>query len=637
MIVLGSAQRLGERGRGAAALDGRRRRLLRRPLPHARRRAPARASARDRRRRALLPLARRGAARSARRARRRAARAAAARRSPACPPPTAPRRGWRASPGTGTYELVTPRRRPQARGPRAAPQGRGGPPAGGRVRRGAAARRAGRARPRRPRRGRAACAARAASRRSTRSRPGFADAAAGRGIAAPVTALIELRPRGPYNLRMSLGPARDGTVRIRDGVAELAFATPAGPAYARVAQQTDGVLRIALDAPDDACALDRLRFLLAVDDDIAPFLAWPSATPLLRALVPRSRGLRAGRTGTCLHALVRALAGQLITTREAWIIERAIVRRAGGEHAGMLLSPRRDGPGTALGGAGRSLRTRAAQGLRARPGLARARPRAARRRAPGRRRGAAAARTPARALDGRHGLPARPRPLRPRPRRRPRADQALQLAARPPRRGRGHGRACSPATASGRASRACICCAPRCPRGRNARGEREPRLHEQRPRPARRRARRGAARAAPALRAGGVRARCARSRERQRGAVRARRARGPRLVRALQLPAALQRVPGRAPRAHPRPARCPPRARAARGHAGRGRVRPPARRRRRRRPRGAARRRDVAAGRADRRARGRLRVPRRGLRRDLRPARPRRRRAAATSTTPWPR
>ena len=130
-----------------------------------------------------------------------------------------------------------------------------------------------------------------------------------------MTALIELRPRGPYALRMSLGPARDGTVRIRDGCAELAFATLAGPAHARVAQQSDGLLRIALDAPDDGAALDRLRFLLAVDDDIAPFLALAERDSLLRPLVARARGMRAGRTGTCLHALVRALpavVGQLI-------------------------------------------------------------------------------------------------------------------------------------------------------------------------------------------------------------------------------------------------------------------------------------------------------------------------------------
>ncbi|HEY3614840.1 MAG TPA: hypothetical protein VGK92_14095 [Gaiellales bacterium] len=157
-----------------------------------------------------------------------------------------------------------------------------------------------------------------------------------------MTALIELRPRGPYHLRMSLGPARDGTVRVRDGVAELAFATPGGPAHARVAQQADGALRIALDAPDEPSALDRLRFLLAVDDDIEPFLAMAARDSLLREPVARARGLRAARVGTCLHALVRGLAGQLITAREAWDIERVIVQRAGLAHAGLRLSPGRD-------------------------------------------------------------------------------------------------------------------------------------------------------------------------------------------------------------------------------------------------------------------------------------------------------
>jgi 3-methyladenine DNA glycosylase/8-oxoguanine DNA glycosylase len=160
-----------------------------------------------------------------------------------------------------------------------------------------------------------------------------------------VTALIALRPRGPYHLRMSLGPARDGTVRVRDGRAELVFATDAGPAHARVAQQSDGILRIALDAADEGSALDRLRFLLAVDDDIAPFLRLAARDRLLREPVARAAGLRAARVGTCLHALVRGMAGQLITAREAWDIERLIVRRAGIAHAGMWLSPGRDALG----------------------------------------------------------------------------------------------------------------------------------------------------------------------------------------------------------------------------------------------------------------------------------------------------
>jgi 3-methyladenine DNA glycosylase/8-oxoguanine DNA glycosylase len=140
---------------------------------------------------------------------------------------------------------------------------------------------------------------------------------------------------------MTLGGVRDGTLRLHDDGAELVFGTPAGPAHARVAQRLDGALQIALAAPDDASALDRLRFLLALDDDIGPFLALAQRDELLSGPVSRARGLRAARAGTCLHALVRALAGQLVTFSEARRIERAIVQRAGRPHAGLVLSPER--------------------------------------------------------------------------------------------------------------------------------------------------------------------------------------------------------------------------------------------------------------------------------------------------------
>ncbi len=158
-----------------------------------------------------------------------------------------------------------------------------------------------------------------------------------------MTTLIEVRPSGPYDMRMTLGGVRDGTLRLLDDGAELVFATPAGPAHARVAQRRDGALRIALAAPDDGSALDRLRFLLALDDDIAPFLALAARDDLLAGPVARARGLRAARKGTCVHALVAGLAGQLVTFDEARRIERAIVRLAGVPHAGLTLSPDRLG------------------------------------------------------------------------------------------------------------------------------------------------------------------------------------------------------------------------------------------------------------------------------------------------------
>jgi 3-methyladenine DNA glycosylase/8-oxoguanine DNA glycosylase len=156
-----------------------------------------------------------------------------------------------------------------------------------------------------------------------------------------VTTLVELRARGPYHLRTTLRGLRDGTLRWRDDVLEMVFATPAGPACARLAQRGDGTLQVALDAPDDTSAVDRLRFLLGLDDDIAPFLALAERDELLTGPVSRAQGLRAARTGTCVHALIRALAGQLVTFGEARRVEGAIVRRAGRPHAGLVLSPSR--------------------------------------------------------------------------------------------------------------------------------------------------------------------------------------------------------------------------------------------------------------------------------------------------------
>ena len=333
----------GRAGRGAAALDRRRRGLLRRPLPDARRRAPARPSARDRRRRALLPLARRGAARGARRARRRAARRHA--REAAAQPP-ADRAAARLACFAGTGTLRARRRAPATASSSAS---RSAAAAGRRCCRPASTSR----RPRLdvaaslglPRDQEARLRARLA-RIATLDEvaPGLRRrAAAGRG-ARPVTALIELRPRGPYHLRMTLGGVRDGTLRLRDGGAELVFATPAGPAHARVAQRSRRRrCAIALAAPDDACALDRLRFLLARRRrHRAVPRAWPRATTCCarRWRAPAGCAPRA-RAPACTRSCAGSPASCHVRARRGRI-ERAIVRRAGPRRTpACTLSPER--------------------------------------------------------------------------------------------------------------------------------------------------------------------------------------------------------------------------------------------------------------------------------------------------------
>jgi DNA-3-methyladenine glycosylase II len=135
-----------------------------------------------------------------------------------------------------------------------------------------------------------------------------------------------LRPRGPYSLADSAGWP-DPTRRMSGGVFDLVLVTAAGPARARVWQRPGGDLGVRLAAPDHAAALERLGFVLAVDADHSAFLRLAQADRLLAPLVRRRPGMRPARLGTVAHALVRALTGQLITSREAMQIERRLLAR----------------------------------------------------------------------------------------------------------------------------------------------------------------------------------------------------------------------------------------------------------------------------------------------------------------------
>jgi 3-methyladenine DNA glycosylase/8-oxoguanine DNA glycosylase len=120
-------------------------------------------------------------------------------------------------------------------------------------------------------------------------------------------------PTGPYRLRLM---ARTGTWR---------GALPGGRA-ATAWQRPDG--RVMVRAPDEV-SLATARFMLALDDDTAEFHERFADDPLIgrsaRALV----GYRPLRRATVAHAVVRACAGQLIESRRALAIERAIARACG--------------------------------------------------------------------------------------------------------------------------------------------------------------------------------------------------------------------------------------------------------------------------------------------------------------------
>lgn len=135
-----------------------------------------------------------------------------------------------------------------------------------------------------------------------------------------------LRPRPPYDLRLSAGGSAGGTRRWHGNVLLVALATPAGPGRAAVRQRHDGQLHVAVDAPDAAAALDALRFVLAVDDDHSPFLRMARRDARMAPVSVRRAGYRPARRGTVAQSVVAAACGQLVTGAEAARMERAIVR-----------------------------------------------------------------------------------------------------------------------------------------------------------------------------------------------------------------------------------------------------------------------------------------------------------------------
>ncbi len=149
---------------------------------------------------------------------------------------------------------------------------------------------------------------------------------------------LVLSPVQPYSLITS-ARGFDPSRRVAGAVVELVFAIDGRPTLALVWQRPDGDLGVRLDGPACATTIAHLQFVLALDVDHGAFLDMAAEDPLLRDLVSLRRGLRPLRTATVAHALVQAVAGQLITAREARAIEHRIVATTGTPHAGLWLSP----------------------------------------------------------------------------------------------------------------------------------------------------------------------------------------------------------------------------------------------------------------------------------------------------------
>jgi 3-methyladenine DNA glycosylase/8-oxoguanine DNA glycosylase len=116
------------------------------------------------------------------------------------------------------------------------------------------------------------------------------------------------------------------------------FHVEGGVEWAGARQRTDG--RIELQALSEQ-GLERIRFALGAEADHSEFLRRFADDPLLRRPVRLLRGLRPVRLGTVAHALLRAVAGQLIQAGESRAIERRVIREVGEEAWGLRAPPTR--------------------------------------------------------------------------------------------------------------------------------------------------------------------------------------------------------------------------------------------------------------------------------------------------------
>ncbi len=166
---------------------------------------------------------------------------------------------------------------------------------------------------------------------------------------AVVELRIEVIPR--WTFRLPAHGGGDGVLRCRGGVLERMLHVGGRPAVVRVAQT--GPRRVlfgarAHDRADAEAAIARMRFALAVDDDLGAFYERFRDDPLIGASVRRKPWLRISRRPVAFEALAWAVCEQLIDSPRAAAIERRIVCRLGPrcEQTGL-----RDVPSAAVVGA----------------------------------------------------------------------------------------------------------------------------------------------------------------------------------------------------------------------------------------------------------------------------------------------
>lgn len=128
-------------------------------------------------------------------------------------------------------------------------------------------------------------------------------------------ASLELAAPARYELRLSVpGGKRDPTGRADRAALWRTVRTVDGPATVRLAE-AQGRLEARAWGPGADAALARVPRLVGFEDDVRGFD--PSPHPLVAEQARRHPGLRFGRSDDLLAALVPAIVGQLVSSRDA--------------------------------------------------------------------------------------------------------------------------------------------------------------------------------------------------------------------------------------------------------------------------------------------------------------------------------
>ena len=152
------------------------------------------------------------------------------------------------------------------------------------------------------------------------------------------TLTVAIKVPAPYDLGRTLAPQHRGggdpQMRVDGSAIWRACRTPVGTATVRLAPcPSAGEVRASVWGAGGPWLLDHLPGLLGTDD--APD-EWTPRHPVLRELNSRLRGVRLGRTGLVLEALVPSVLEQKVTSAEAWRSWRELLRRFGERAPGPL-------------------------------------------------------------------------------------------------------------------------------------------------------------------------------------------------------------------------------------------------------------------------------------------------------------